>query len=195
MLIPSLAIILLVVVTLYSAIVSFRQRPEGESASWIFPDRTKAPVRIFVGIATLLLLVGIGAWFRTNAPSIDSTKSAPRSWRFLIPEGYTGWVHVEFEIPGAPALPAEDGQTVLKIPASGTLKTSSPEQYGWARDNYFFYSNDGVRPIADSGPERLIWGKLNGQASGSSGKRAYEEFFVGTEQQFRSQIDGTKSKN
>jgi len=100
MLISSLAIILLVVVTLYSAIVSFRQRPEGESASWIFPDRTKAPVRIFVGIATLLLLVGIGAWFRTNAPSIDSTKSAPRSWRFLIPEGYTGWVHVEFEIPG-----------------------------------------------------------------------------------------------
>ncbi len=195
MLLPSLAIILLSVVTLYSAIVSFRQKPEGENGSWIFPDGTKAPVRIFVGIATLLLLIGMGAWFRTNAPNNDITKGAPRSWRFLIPEGYTGWVHVEFEIPGAPALPAEDGQIVLKIPPSGTLKTSSPEQYGWARDNYFYYSNNGVRPISDSGPEKLIWGKLNGQASGTSGKRAYEEFFVGTEQQFRSQIEEPKPKN
>ena len=117
-------------------------------------------------------------------PNNDITKGAPRSWRFLIPEGYTGWVRVEFEIPGAPPLPAEDGQIVLKIPPSGTLKTSSPEQYGWARDNYFYYSNNGVRPISDSGPGKLIWGKINGQASGTSGKRAYEEFFVGTEQQF-----------
>ena len=85
--------------------------------------------RIFVGVATLLLAIGLGAWFSIDA----SRNSAPRSFRFLIPEGYRGWVRVEFEIPGAPPLPTEAGQTVIKIPPSGLLRTSSPEQYGWAR--------------------------------------------------------------
>ena len=128
-------------------------------------------------------------------PTTTSPRGAPRSWRFRIPEGYTGWVHVEFEIPGAPALPAEDGQIVLKIPPSGTLKTSSPEQYGWARTTIFTTSIIVLLYSQIPVPEKLIWGKLNGQASGTSGKRAYEEFFVGTEQQFRSQIEEPKPKN
>jgi hypothetical protein len=104
-------------------------------------------------------------------------------------------VHVEFETPGAPPLPQEAGQTVVKIPPSGALKTSSPEQYGWARDSYTFYSSTGQRPIPDSGAGKLIWGKINGEASGSSGKRTYEEFFVGTQQQFKDQVEGTKPKD
>jgi hypothetical protein len=35
---------------------------------------------------------------------------------------------------------------------------------------------------------RLIWGKLNGERSDSSGKRQYEEFFVGTGEQYRDQM-------
>jgi hypothetical protein len=75
------------------------------------------------------------------------------------------------------------------------LKTSSPEQYGWARDAYAFYSSAGRRPIPDSGADRLIWGKINGEASGVSGQRKYEEFFVGTQQQFKDQVEGTKPKS
>jgi hypothetical protein len=52
-----------------------------------------------------------------------------------------------------------------------------------------------VRPIPDSGAGRLIWGKINGEASSSSGKRKYEEFFVGTQQQFKDQVEGTKPKD
>lgn len=197
MMLAYLAIALLALVTVYSAIVSFRQKPAGESAapSWIFPSGTSRPARIFVGIATLILVIGLGAWFKINGSSINARNSSPRSFHFLIPEGYTGWVRVEFEIPGAPPLPAEAGQTVVKIPSSGLLKTSSPEQYGWAKDDYAFYSSTGVRPLPDSGSGQRIWGKINGEASGSSGKRRYEEFFVGTQQQFKDQVGGAKPKD
>ena len=52
-------------------------------------------------------------------------------------------MRVEFEVSGAPALLSEAGQTVLKIPATGVLRTSSPEQYGWAKDRYYYYFNAG----------------------------------------------------
>jgi len=190
MILPYLAAILLALATAYSVIVSFRQKPEGAATSVIFPDGAKRPARILVGIVTLILVIGLGVWLSINTRSVT-----PRSWRFLIPEGYSGWVRVEFEIPGAPPLPEDGGQTVVRIPSSGSLKTSSPEQYGWAKDSYAFYSNAGARPIPDSGVHRLIWGKINGESSGSSGKREYEEFFVGTQQQFKDQANGMKPKN
>jgi hypothetical protein len=192
MILPYLAAVLLALATGYSAVVSFRQKPEEGSAErgWIFPDGAKRPTRIFISIVTLLLLIALGAWL-----SINARNSTPPSMRFLIPEGYSGWVQIEFEVPGAPALPQKGGATVLQIPASGTLRTSSPEQYGWVNNSYAFYSSGGVRPIPDSGPGKLIWGKINGEASGASGKRKYEEFFVGTQQQFKGQVEGAKPKD
>ncbi len=189
MILPYLAAAFLALATVYSAVVSFRPKSEIEGAlsRWIFPDRTNRPARIFVGVATLILLIGVGAWFKINVVSTNARNPNPRSFRFLIPEGYSGWVRVEFEIPDAPLLPVEGGQTVLEIPPSGTLRTSSPEQYGWARDEYVFYSTRGIQPLADSGPGRLIWGKINGEESSHSGTRKYEEFFVGTQQQFKDQ--------
>lgn len=146
---------------------------------WIFPDATTRSRRIFVGALTVALLTGFVWWQRVIAQN-----STHRSSRFLIPEGYTGWVRIEFEVQSAPTLPMEGGQYVLKIPSGGVLRTSSAEQYGWAKDHYYYYSAQGVRPLPDSGPAKLIWGKINGEESGASGKRKYEEFFVGNSQQF-----------
>ena len=190
MILPYLAAVLLALATAYAAIVSFREKPESAAASVVFPHGAKRPTRILILIATLVLVMALGVWFITNTRS-----STPRSLQFQIPEGYSGWVRVEFESPGAPQLPQEAGQTVVKIPPSGALKTSSPEQYGWAKDSYAFYSSGGVRSIPDSGMGRLIWGKINGEASGNLGKRKYEEFFVGTQQQFKDQVDATKTKD
>jgi hypothetical protein len=191
MILPFLAPVLLFVATVYAAIVSFRGKPQTTSHSWFFPDRAKRSVRLMVGALTVVLVVV--AWF-----GIPQRSASPRSLRFLIPEGYSGWVRVEFEVSGAPQLPSEAGQTVLKIPASGILKTSSPEQYGWARDSYF-YSDAGLRRLPDSGPGRLVWGKINGEESSRAGKWKYEEFFVGTEQQFKDPanltIPGGESKD
>ena len=181
MILPYLATVLLILATAYAAVVSFKPEPDS-GATWIFPDGVKKSARMFVGVATLIFVIGLVAWL-----NVAARKATRPSSRFLIPEGYTGWVRVEFEVLGAPPLPVEAGQHVLTIPPGGLLRTSSPEQYGWAKDSYCFSSNAGARPIPDSGPQALIWGKINGEGSGSSGKRKYQQFFVGTEQQFKEQ--------
>jgi hypothetical protein len=182
MILPYLAIVLLTLVTIYSAIVSFRPKVEGAAPTWLFPDSTTRLFRIIVGVSTVALMIGLFAWV-----SVSARKSAEHSLRFLIPENYTGWVRIEFEIPGAPPLPVENGQTVIRIPPSGVLRTSSPE-LGLAKDYYFLVSSTGVRPIPKSGSGRMIWGKIRGEESGPSAKRKYEDFFVGTEQQYKDQL-------
>jgi hypothetical protein len=181
------AIALLTLATAYSAVVSFRQKAESATASWLFPSPLRRPARIIIGFATLVLVIGVGAWIRFNVASSNTSNPAPRSFHFLIPEGYTGWVRVEFEIPGAPPLPSESGYTLVKIPPSGTLKTSSSEQHGSANDDYDSYSNDALRPLPYSGPEKRVWGKITGELQGPSGRKKYEEFFVGTQEQFKAQ--------
>lgn len=182
MILPYLAIVALALATLYSAVVGLREQPKAGAASWLFPAGARRSSRIIVGIASLILVVVVGAWV---ALSVHQT--VRRSLRFLIPEGYTGWVRVEFEVQGAPPLPVQGGHYVLRIAADGSLKTSSLEQYGWAKDSYYFAATAGMHPLLDEGPDRRIWGKINGEATGTSGKRKYEEFFVGTEQQFKEQ--------
>jgi uncharacterized protein DUF6843 len=181
MILPYLAIVLLTLATVYSAIVSFRQT-EGAAPSWIFPTSASRPTRIIVGSLGLALLIAMGLWL-----GLGPRHNRLRSSRFLIPEGYTGWIRVEFEVQGAAPLPMEGGEYILSIPGDGVLRTSSPEQYGWAQDHYYYYSAQGTRPLPDSREAPLIWGKINGEASGASGKRKYEEFFVGTAQQFKNQ--------
>jgi hypothetical protein len=183
MILPYLAVIVLVLATMYAALTVFREKPEGEAHAWLFPDGTRRSARILAGIATLIFVVGCVVWIHMSVRD-----TARRSLRFLIPEGYSGWVRVEFEVSGEPVLPLEGGQIVLKIPSTGLLKTSSPEQFGWARDSYAFYSAGALQAIPDSGSGRLIWGKINGEKSGSSGKRQYEGFFVGTSEQYRDQM-------
>jgi hypothetical protein len=181
MILPYFATVLLVVATAYAAVVSFKQKSDS-GGTLIFPNGVKKSARMFVGVATLILVIGLVAWL-----NVAARKATRPTSRFLIPDGYTGWVRVEFEVQGAPPLPMDAGQNVLTIPPSGLLQTSSAEQYGWAKDSYYFSSNAGARPIPDSGAQALIWGKINGEKSGSSGKRKYQQFFVGTEQQFREQ--------
>ncbi len=184
---PYLATALLALVTAYSAVVSFRQQRDGSNATWIFPSGTRRSVQIAVGICTLTLLLAVAGWLAINA-----RRSIRHSSHFLIPEGYVGWVRVEFQIKDAPSLPVEGRARLFKVPASGLLRTSSAEEYGWAEDQYFYYSEKGARILPETPPGGggLIWGKINGEESGSQGKKKYEEFFVGTERQFGEQIRG-----
>jgi hypothetical protein len=178
------ALAFLVVATVYSAIVSFR--PATTKPGWIFPEPMNQSKRMIAGALGLVLLAAVALALGLG------TRTSPRpSSRFLIPDGYTGWVRIEFEVKDAPPLPTDRGEYVLQIPPNGVLRTSSPEQYGWANDCYYYYyyysSPQAMRPLPDSGPTQLIWGKLNGEEAGASGRRKYEEFFVGTLQQFKDQ--------
>lgn len=111
--------------------------------------------------------------------------------RYLVPDGYVGWVRVEYNIAGALPLPMEGDRFILKFPSKPFLQTSSPEHFGWARDEFFYYSDGSLRPLAQTarGGGGMIWGRINGEATTITGKHQYEEFFVGSEQQFQQAVN------
>jgi hypothetical protein len=110
-----------------------------------------------------------------------------RPSRYLIPEGYDGWIRVNFTVKDAPPLPVEEGYYLFKFPASGLLETSSDLEYGSASDEYYYYSGDSRRKLRATGwgEGGMIWGEYNG-SSGNSPERTnvHEGFFVGTEEEF-----------
>ncbi|HVI09152.1 MAG TPA: hypothetical protein VND65_12750 [Candidatus Binatia bacterium] len=190
MMLAYLAIAFLVLTTAYSGLVAFREKPAPEKSSWIFPSRAGRWGRLLVGIVTLIFFVAIGiaVW-----PVVAARNQTGHSLRFLVPQGYTGWVRVEFEVGGAPRLPVESDQAIARVSADGKLATSSPEIYAFAKDYFFSYSGTNEVELPHSGPQRMIWGKINGQSSAASGARKYEEFFVGTEPQYREQLENRRT--
>jgi len=111
-----------------------------------------------------------------------------RPGRYLIPEGYVGWVTIKYRVKDAPALPIEDGRYLINLPASGHAQTSSEQEYGWANDDYFYYSPDGRRrqlKVTGWGSGGMIWGQSNGKEMANGNEVIFERFFVGTEEEFK----------
>lgn len=115
--------------------------------------------------------------------------------RYLIPEGFVGWVRIDYEVEGAPELPIEDGFRVYRIPSSGLLQTSSAVQSGWASDEYYYVDASGDREqltVTARGGGGLVWPAgfslemshefRNGVATSRSTGIAHEQFFVGPEE-------------
>ena len=190
MILPYVAIVLLVLATSYAAVVSFGKRPEDNTPSWIFPNGTKRSAKLAVVVCTIVVFIGVAGWFLVSAK-----KTSRNASRFLIPEGYVGWLRIEFEVAGAPPVPTEGGEYLFKFQPAGVLKTSSKERYGWAKDHYYYYSDRRVRQLPETGPGGggLVWGRINGEGSGSYGSSKYEEFFVGTEKEFREETEDRNS--
>lgn len=191
MTLPYFAIAFLLLVTIYSATVCFRKRNADDSPTWIYPNGTGRLERIFAGIGTLVIaamLVSLAAW---SHASDDKQENRPAN--FLIPKGYVGWVRVEFGVSRFPTLPLENEEYLCVVPPTGVLRTSSKMRHGSREDRYYYYS-DGERQELLSNRQDgtgCIWGKISGAVSDSSGEKnekEYEEFFVGTEQQFRQQM-------
>lgn len=68
-------------------------------------------------------------------------KRSPR--HYYLPEGFEGWVTIQFEREGSPPLEKKDGAFEIYIPQSGILETSSELETGWARDAFFRKKGDG----------------------------------------------------
>src|SRR5271166_1840524 len=174
MILPYLPVALLLLVTLYSAVVSFRRPPEAANATWLFPSATRRSAQIAVVLCTAAVFLGAAAWL-----TIDARRSVRYSSKFLIADGYVGWVRVEFEVNGAPPLPIDGGKYLFKVPASGTLQTSTAEQYGRARNHYFYYSEKAVRALPETGwgGGGMIWVYFNGEGAGPQGKKEIRGIF------------------
>lgn len=59
-------------------------------------------------------------------------------------KGFSGWVNIRYNVPGAPALPKKEGKWQVEIPASGTLITSTPYEDKWRRDDFYFKDSTGA---------------------------------------------------
>ncbi len=139
------------------------------------------------GSCLLILLLSL-------ASLASSCEKQRRPNRYLIPDGYVGWVKVYFNVKDAPALPIEDGYYLFKFPASGILRTSSVPEFGVASDEYYYYSDNTRHRLKTSfyGEGGMIWGGYDGSSGTASmgestenipeeKKARYKGFFVGTE--------------
>jgi hypothetical protein len=63
--------------------------------------------------------------------------------KFLIPEGYEGWVEVHYSVPDQPDLLREGDNLLIKVPTSGKMSTRTPLVSGYADDKYYFVSANG----------------------------------------------------
>ena len=64
----------------------------------------------------------------------------PKRNRYVIPESYAGWLCVAYAVPGAPALPKEDGFSLVKFDDRGLIETSDPGSPGKLKDEFWLYS-------------------------------------------------------
>lgn len=151
----------------------------------------------FLGIATCLVT---GFWWLTlsmgSAISMGVARIVRHPVRYLIPEGYVGWVKIKHGEDADP-LQMSNGEYICRIPANGILSISSKVEAGWARDEYFYYSPNGfLRELPDTGWGKggMIWADhtdFPATPDGSLPRHSTESFYVGTEEQYHREETGS----
>lgn len=96
----------------------------------------------------LLILIAVAA-----ASLIVSCYRSRRAEIVLIPDGYVGWVKIEYAISGANPLAVFKKSYEVTVPPNGHVQTSSEMAPGLASDRYYYVDGLGHRrelKIADS---------------------------------------------
>ena len=122
-------------------------------------------------VISLALLIGCSGVYPKRTP-----------YRYLIPNGYVGWVEVIFGVVDEPELPVVEGFRIVKFPKEGVLKTSSSLEDGWAKDEYYYYDGKTKRRLSDGYKTGMINAGSTG-LRGISGRQS-QWFFVGTYDQY-----------
>ena len=98
------------------------------------------------------------------------------AYRYILPEGYVGWVQIRFEIAGAAPLPREGRFRIARFPASGVVETSEGPLGGDSPREWLYENAAGQqRPAATQ----------SSFGSGNSAIRGSTSFytFIGTSEQ------------
>jgi hypothetical protein len=69
---------------------------------------------------------------------------------WLIPEGYVGWLRLDYSVQGAQPLPIENGCLIVRLPRTGRLQTSSANKPVIDRNEYDSEGPSGRRRLAFS---------------------------------------------
>lgn len=113
----------------------------------------------------------------------NHAQTRPLPYRFLIPEGYVGWIRVDFDVPGAPPLPVEDGFYIFKFPESGRLQSSSGDVVESRRNEFRYYSTEESYQLKVVGPieKRMVHGEFSGPGPRHIAPvpNHYRYFFIG----------------
>ena len=141
------------------------------------------PTRALVGV--LVALVAAGAVANPFAPTRPAT-------HYFMPDGYVGWVRIDYGVSDGHArqlgveralpLPMRDGVIVAEIPRTGHLVTSSPMQFGGAKDEFYYRANGRLTPLSQAKGNEMIWNKFNGILG--PGMQT-EMFFIGSEADYK----------
>ena len=85
----------------------------------------------------------------------------------------------------------EDDRLLLKLNAQGALQTASDPQLGHGRDDFFFYSGDRRTALSNAGvcKSGMVW-QIETMVDDRT-STPFERFFVGTENQYRHEVDPT----
>ena len=108
----------------------------------------------------------------------------------LIPDGFVGWVRVEYEVAGAPTLRVDSGRYLITVPKTAFLATASKPESGFGDDEYFYVDDQGRRvqlSIASDNPNDSAIRDRKTITIGAPGKpnRTFRAFFVGTDSAYQ----------
>lgn len=148
--------------------------------------------------ACFVLLAMVGAAFVWGA---STATSGVKQSRYLVPQGYTGWVRIYFDIEGAPAAERQGDAIIYRVPANGRLLTSTPNDESNGSDMRFFYYDGQNETEIDGrtkGNVELVHGFVTAKkgtftsipTSETTGilepgpMTHYDQFFVGTREQY-----------
>jgi hypothetical protein len=145
----------------------------------------RAAIILSAILAIILIGMFVGTWVLLREVRVSQTH--------LIPDGYTGWVSVEYGVKEAPPLPVEDGRLVFRYDDQGELETSTEFVEGWALDGYYYVAGETRRPLRQGLPgfHGRIWGnhtrsQMVTQVDGRTVRTGVSTgFFVGTEEQYK----------
>lgn len=132
--------------------------------AWLWMRQT-ASIPSFFAVGLSALAIGRLLWV-VFAVNPMATEAGNLVFEYQIPEDYSGWVVIEYDVFGAEPLYLKDQSQmsayVHTIPADGMLRTSTELPY--ERENYMaryrFYTPDHARPAFDAtymeGEHRMV---------------------------------------
>ena len=106
--------------------------------------------------------------------------------KIYIPEGYIGWVRIEYGVKGTPEQESHFFEHIeyQRFPPSGLLQTSTTLKQGAASAEYFSYAGSGIKPLS----ENLIHGGTISwcvkKPDGSRLDVEFDTFFVGPNEDY-----------